>query len=329
MAIGIAAVLVILAVVFFVRQAGGEQRLYPDYIFNFSPLKTSAEVKQDVFVPVDTVWKKFTDISNYHLWFPWIKKIRVTHEDVNRWVLKHATDRYQPEVGRYFHVQPFFGAPYTKCRYIGIEQNKSLVLEMRFFPFCKELVTFTLTSYSNCVELSYKLKSSGLLSPISAFMFSWRGKSVLHNLVGFIPPVQEVEITTNGETKTPEIIMDDSFVVALVAKAMSDGDDILNKLTEKKTRGKAKSALFKAKRKGETPQVTAEAAAAVEQFLSGGQAAPAVTDAPATPAGGNDVETLVQNALETGNMEPINNISDKILRGKAKSALVKAKRKKG
>ena len=193
MAIGIAAVLVILAVVFFVRQAGGEQRLYPDYTFNFSPLKTSAEVKQDVFVPVDTVWKKFTDISNYHLWFPWIKKIRVTHEDVNRWVLKHATDRYQPEVGRYFHVQPFFGAPYTKCRYIGIEQNKSLVLEMRFFPFCKELVTFTLTSYSNCVELSYKLKSSGLLSPISAFMFSWRGKSVLHNLVGFIPPVQEVE----------------------------------------------------------------------------------------------------------------------------------------
>ena len=46
MAIGIAAVLVILAVVFFVRQAGGEQRLYPDYTFNFSPLKTSAEVKQ-------------------------------------------------------------------------------------------------------------------------------------------------------------------------------------------------------------------------------------------------------------------------------------------
>ena len=41
------------------------------------------------------------------------------------------------------------------------------------------------------------------------------------------------------------------------------------------------------------------------------------------------METLVQNALETGNMEPINNISDKILRGKAKSALVKAKRKKG
>ena len=329
MALGIITLIIILAVVYFVRQASGEQQLGLDCTLDFSPLKTSAEVKKDVFVPATAVWKTLNNVSNYHLWFPWIKKARVTHKDASRWVLKHAASRYNPEVGRYFYIQPFFGAPYTKCRYISIEQNDSLQLEMRFFPFCREIVTFELTPYSNCVELSYKLKSSGLLNSISALMFSWRGKSVLHNLANFIPLEPEAEITTNGEAKATEIIMDSAFVGAMVAKALSGGDDILNKLTEKKTRGKAKSALVKAKRKGETPQVTAEAAAAVEQFLSGGQAAPAGTDAPAAPAEENEVEALVQNALETGDMEPINNISDKVLRAKAKSALVKAKRKQG
>lgn len=313
MAIGIATLLVLLAIGFFIRQASSEQRLDLIYSLGFSPLKTSAEVRFDTSLPIVTIWKTITDVSNFHLWFPWVKKVRVRNNDADRWVLKHSLDRFRPEVGREFWIKPFFGSPFTRCRFVGMTVNQQLELEMHFFPLCREFVTFTITPFANCTELEYRTKNKGILSSITALMFSWRGKYVLENLANFIPPLTETKIASNDDVEATTFAVDDAFINALVAKAMTNSEEILNLLTEKKIRAKAKSTLVKSKRKGEIPQVSPEAISAVEQFLSGNisTAVPPENEKLKASNGNDDVESLVQKVLETGDMEPINKITDK------------------
>ena len=43
------------------------------------------------------------------------------------------------KVGSYFKIQPFFGLPALNCRFLRLDNQKNLTLEMGFFPFNKEI----------------------------------------------------------------------------------------------------------------------------------------------------------------------------------------------
>ena len=328
MALGGMSFALLFLIIYFVKRTGADQNLDLDYEVEFHPKRTTVSTTIDIEAPPKVIWQMLTDMSNYRLWLPWIHRIRVNNNDVDRWVHKHSLLKYNIEVGNRFELQPFFGAPYSGCRFLSIEAEKTLMMEMRFFPLNRELVTFRLTPYKNCVEVTYTSTNSSFLGFITASMFSWQGKSVLRNLSKALPEIEVDEKASETITATPQFVIDDNFINALVAKAFAEGPDILNSISEKVVRGKAKSGLVKAKRAGIPPESTTEALAAVGQFLSGGTA-PSSTAASAAPAVDVDEDVLINQYLLKGldgDMDIINAIDDRVFRSKVKSALTKAKR---
>ena len=328
MALGGMSFALLFLIFYFVKRTGAEQNLDLDYAVEFHPKRTTVLAVMDIEAPPKVVWKMLTDLSNYRLWLPWIYRVRVTNNDVDRWVHKHSLLKYKMEVGSRFEVQPFLGAPYNGCRFIAIDPEKTLMMEMRFFPLNRELVTFTLTPYKNCVEVTYTSTNSSLLSFITASMFSWQGKDVLRNLCDTLPEVELNEEATEVVAAAPQFVIDDNFINALVAKAYAEGPDILNGIFEKVIRGKAKSGLVKARRAGASPEANPEALATVSQFLSGGKA-PSATAASTVPTVDVPEDVLIsQYVLKglDGDMDLINAIDDRVFRSKVKSALTKAKR---
>tara|TARA_Y100000590_G_scaffold465099_1_gene636361 strand:+ start:24867 stop:26297 length:1431 start_codon:yes stop_codon:yes gene_type:complete len=328
MAVGGMSVALLLLIFYFVKRTGADQNLDLDYSVEFHPKRTTVSTTMDIEAPPRVVWNMLTDMSNYKLWLPWIHRIHVNNNDVDRWVHKHSLLKYNMEVGSRFQIQPFFGAPYNGCRFISIDPEKVLMIEMCFFPLNREVVTFTLTPYKNCVEVTYTSTNSSLLNFITASMFAWQGKDVLKNLREALPEIELDEEVSEAVAAAPQFVIDDNFINALVAKAYAEGPDILNGISDKVVRGKAKSGLVKAKRSGTPPEATPETQAAVNQFLSGG-IAPSAVSAPAVPAVDVPENVLInQYVLKglDGDMDIINAIDDRVFRSKVKSSLTKAKR---
>ena len=327
MAIGSATVALLLLAYYFVKSTSSDQNLDLNYSSEVYPNKTSVLTTMDIDAPIDVIWKALTNMSNYKLWYPWVYRLKVINENVDRWVHKHSLLQYQMEVGNFFKIQPFFGAPYNLCRFITIDHEKQLAMEMRFFPFNKEIVTFSLTPYKNCVEVSYASTSNSLINFVTVLMFSWQGKKVLRNFNEILPDLDYDEEDVDTTTSAPEIVIDDKFINALIAKAYNDGEDILNRISEKVVRGKAKSGLLKAKRAGVIPEAASDALVLVTQYLSGGPAPGAssevapVVDVPEEIR----INQYILKGLD-GDMDTINNIEDRVLRSKVKSGLTKAKR---
>lgn len=109
--------------------------------------------------------------------------------------------------------------------------------------------------------------------------------------------------------------------------------DAVNALEDRIFRAKVKSALVKAKRSGERPEVPADAPPLGARTADSAPTQPESSSADtlqSTPAATTDSpETTIKQAVQaalSGNMDPINAIEDRVLRSKAKSAWVKAKR---
>ena len=99
---------------------------------------------------------------------------------------------------------------------------------------------------------------------------------------------------------------------------MKGDEEAIAAIEDRILRAKVKSRLVKAKRSGGVPEVP-ESAPKAEPAVA------ELTEAPADDTPEVIIEEAVQAALK-GNMDLINGIENRVLRGKAKSALVKAKR---
>ena len=130
------------------------------------------------------------------------------------------------------------------------------------------------------------------------------------------PPMPEVSsvpqsnLSTNSAELTPEQI----FAIA-VNKSVEGDMEAVNAIDDKVTRGKAKALLVKIKRgAAEAPPMP---------DLSGSNNVPDSSENSETEE--ELILRLTSNGLK-GNMEEINSLDNKVLRGKIKAAIVKAKR---
>ena len=115
----------------------------------------------------------------------------------------------------------------------------------------------------------------------------------------------------------------EDLIAFVVNKALDGDDEPINAITDKPTRGKAKAMMVKIKRGSVDRPAMPEVSAAPE-------AAPAV-ETP-TSSGEESEEDLIARLVEAGvngNMGEINALDDRVIRGKIKAAIVKAKRAKG
>jgi len=114
----------------------------------------------------------------------------------------------------------------------------------------------------------------------------------------------------------PAFASNEDLIAFVVNKALDGDMDPINSIPEKPLRGKAKAAMIKAKRTGERP------------------AMPDVPDAfastpPTAPAEDESEEELITRLIDAGaqgNMDEINALDNKVLRGKIKAAVFRAKR---
>ncbi len=118
----------------------------------------------------------------------------------------------------------------------------------------------------------------------------------------------------------PEFANTDDLIAFVVNKALDGDDEPVKSITDKPTRGKAKAMLVKIKRgtleRPPLPEVYSVVTA---------EEAP---EAEAAPAGESE-EGLIKRLVETGiqgNMEEINALDSRVLRGTIKAAIIKAKR---
>lgn len=130
------------------------------------------------------------------------------------------------------------------------------------------------------------------------------------------PPMPEVSSASqsNSSTNAPELTPEQIFAIA-VNKAVEGDMEAVNAIDDKVTRGKAKALLVKIKRGA------AEAPPMPDLSVSNDE--PGVSEESETEE--QLMERLIAEGLK-GNMEEINSLDNKVLRGKIKAAIVKAKR---
>ncbi|MFQ6615618.1 MAG: hypothetical protein ACE5HZ_02455 [Fidelibacterota bacterium] len=335
MAIALAAVFLGLLILYFVWETARDQELDIHYSTTYTPKETVLETQLDIEAPLDIIWETLVSLRDYHLWFPWIRRVQVTNKSAKRWAHRHSFLRYTVEVGSRFQIRPFFLSPLTSCRFITLDPRRTLSMEMRFFPMVREIVTFTLTPFTNLVQAQYRSVSPSALGFIAQALFSWRGRRVLLNLQRHIPElplVEEVPREAPKVEKEEKAATGETHIQELVARAFKEGKEVLDGIPDRSLRARAKSAYVRAKRSGDTPAVPQQGPTPEEKTAS---TAPSEQPTPQeTPPGKKaetDQDTIIQEAVRhalEGDMEVINNISDRVLRARAKSAYMKAKREK-
>ena len=122
--------------------------------------------------------------------------------------------------------------------------------------------------------------------------------------------------SSNSPASSTELTSEQIFAIA-VNKAVEGDMEAVNAIDDKVTRGKAKALLVKIKRG------TAEAPPMPD--LSAPNNEPVISEESETEE--QLMERLIAEGLK-GNMEEINSLDNKVLRGKIKAAIVKAKRNK-
>lgn len=134
---------------------------------------------------------------------------------------------------------------------------------------------------------------------------------------GVTPPLPEKPAGGSDQSTTPTAELSPEDMIAIAVNKALDGDkEFINSIENKATRGKAKALLVKINRgKADRP------------------AMPHIPDTPSTEPDSpqESEEDLIVRLIAdgvSGNMDEINALEDRVLRGKIKSGIVKAKRAK-
>jgi len=167
--------------------------------------------------------------------------------------------------------------------------------------------------------------------------FSKNKSKILDNLGYFIPEQVIEEKTDDSELKDTGPQYSREAIIARAVQAGLDGNlDLVNAIPDKPTRGMAKAMLVQSKRKGNVmPEHLVKALSEEPTTTTAEMSPPPKEQKTADPpeAGSlpafedsNDLIAYVVNKALDGDDEPINAITDKPTRGKAKAMMVKIKR---
>jgi len=324
----LAIIALFLTVYLFIRDMGDQQVISSRFDSHYRLFHAETIVQHEYISKPETIWKVLTTLEDYCLWFPGINRLLPIIDSL-RYVHRFSFDRFVFEPGAFIKIRPRTFLPSFNGRILEIEPNKKLEMEMRFNPVSKETISFQINLMpSGSSEVVCKRSSHGLFSFLTTWGFADRGSAILHNLADFLP-----DDTTDNKNEDETAIADSGpklsreTIIAQAVQAGLDGNmDFINAIPDKPTRGLAKAALLKAKRLGGMP----------ENLVKALDAAPVPSSEENTPSqstGGlpafdnnEDLIAYVVNMALEGDMDPINNIPEKPLRGKAKAAMIKAKR---
>lgn len=314
----------------FVLDASRDQANNSQVATYLQPFAAETVVKHHYGARPEMVWNAITGLSNYNFWFPGILRI-LPVVDTNRYVHKYSFEKFDFSPGSTIRMRPFSLSPTFTGRIKSIQPQKRLALDIRFNPLHKEQVVFDLDPTPEGTEVTCRRTSRGLFSWMTLWRFASSKSKILDNLGYFIPE----EVLENDNKKTTEKDSGPQYsreaIIARAVQAGLDGNmDLINAIPDKPTRGMAKATLVQSKRKGNVmPEHLVKALS--EKPTEGPSPANAEAREPTTenlPSFDRPEELIayVVNKALDGDDEPINAITEKPIRGKAKAMLVKIKR---
>ena len=212
--------------------------------------------------------------------------------------------------------------------------NKKLEMVLQYNPLHKEFVTFNLQSHSEGTSLSLTRKSTGPFSFLSVWGFDSKKSKILDNLGYLIPEAditeQKVSDQSTDKHDTSDNLFEDRNQMAayLVNKTLDGDNNIIKSTSDVYARGKAKALLIKINKgtaeRPAMPDSSSSSANNGDDSLET-QLDNSTKEIINKESEGDLIERLVSEGIK-GNMEEINSLENKVLRGKIKAAIVKAKR---
>jgi hypothetical protein len=200
------------------------------------------------------------------------------------------------------------------------EHEKKLGFTFQTIPITTEYVEFSIEETKLGVIVTCKRSSSGSFSFYN--QMNWNEKSkVFNKLNEIIPKVDFSEqipasLDENSQTISTMPSLSKEDIVAVLVNKVLDGDSEAMTLEKSKViRGKAKAMIVKIKR-GSIERPPMPEISANTSDSSGGIESLSKED---------QIAFYVNNGLD-GDMDSVNNLQDKVLRGKVKAMIVKIKR---
>ena len=289
---------------------------------SWSPFIARSEIKHHFSTTKEIMWKMITNLDTYNIWFVGIQRaLPILNSD--RYVHQFSFDKFTLEPGAFFKIRPASLAPYFKCRVMTIEKEKEFGFEFRTTPFYKEYISFKIDESKKGVWVTCRRTSKGIFSLLSLYKWNSRKSMILQLLSNIIPEVNfdkdKDDLSTDNGTASQwgGFAAREDYINYAVNIGLKGDMDIINSISDKPTRGKAKAALVRAKRTGESPPMPEKPKGGVS---------PAAEGNTKTGLSGEPLIAFVVNKALDGDMDPLNAIAEKVTRGKAKALLVKIKR---
>ena len=288
---------------------------------SWRPFTAQSKIRQHFSTTKEIIWKMITDLDTYNIWFVGIQRaLPILSSD--RYVHQFSFDRFITEPGAFFKIRPASLAPYFKCRVMTTEHEKEFGFEFRTPPLYKEYISFKIEESKKGVWVTCSRTSKGIFSLLSLYNWNGRKSKILQTLSRITPEVDLDQGKKDSSTDSGTGLQWGGFssredYINYATNMGLKGDmDIINSISDKPTRGKAKAALFRAKRTGESPPMP-------EKPKDG--AAP-VQDSNDINLSGEKLIAFVVNKALDGDKDPLNAITDKVTRGKAKALILKINR---
>ena len=306
----------------FVLDTAKDQSTNSEVSTYLSPFESETFVRHNYSASIDTVWNAVANLSSYNYWFPGIIRI-LPVVDTDRYVHRYSFDQYNFAPGSLLSIKNKGPYPSGKGMIASAIPNKRLEMILQYNPLHKEFITFDLEAHSDGTSLSLRRKSYGPFSFLSVWGFDSKKSKTLNNLGYLIPEadlsVQETEEKSSSADTTNNLFEDRNQMAAYLVNKALDGDaNIIKSTSDVFSRGKAKALLIKInKGTAERPPMPEQGAASKSDngTAANNQSQPALSK--------DDIIATVVNQALDGNDAPLNELTDKVLRAKSKSLIMK------
>lgn len=324
MLLTIATISVLIVLVLFIWDTSSGYETQSNIKSFYRPFYAESSISHEYLSTPVAVWKTLTALDGYSSWFPQVSRLL---PDVNtqRYVHKFSFDQFPLVPGARFLLRPNSWSPFYHSRIVVVDENKEISFDLKYNPFFREYVVFSLKPQSYGTTVTCVRTSRGLFSFLSLWGFSNTKSKMLENLGFFISDETKTEDgnENNGATDQVSFLSRDATIAQAVQAGLDGNMDLINAIADKPTRGLAKATLIQTKRKG---------GALPEHLKKALSESPAVVPAKKQSEGvslfsnqGEHIAYLVNLTLD-GNDEALNAVPDRVIRGKVKAMLVKIKR---
>ena len=283
------------------------------------PFQANSQIRHHFFSSKEIIWEMITSLEMYNVWFYGIQRAFADVQS-ERYVHKFSFDQLSLKPGSYFKIRPASLAPWFRCRIITVEKEKEFGFDFRVSPLFSEYISFTIEETEKGAFVTCNRTSKGIFSFLSLFNWSNRKSKILQRLAEITPVINtdsnDEDGSLPGSASTQDSQISREQTIAMVVNKALDGDmDPLNALTDKVTRGKAKALIIRINRgSAERPPMPDISATAPS---SGSGSAKLTRE--------QTIAMVVNKALD-GDMDPLNALTDKVTRGKAKALIIRINR---